>query len=132
MRDQVFNPEEVLEVAEHLLEREGEGSIRSAVSRAYYGVFLLARDLADIDDESPTVHVDTWRHYVDRRESVVADGLRQLRKQRNVADYDVDRHVSLRDGREALKTCRMTRAALKRIAGRAEYRAETAASATIG
>lgn len=39
-----FNPDETFEVAEHLVTREGEGNRRSAVSRAYYAVFLLARD----------------------------------------------------------------------------------------
>jgi uncharacterized protein (UPF0332 family) len=128
MRVQVFNPEEVLEVAEHLLSQEGEASARSAVSRAYYGVFLFARNLANIDDESPSAHVDTWRYYIDSGEGAVADGLRQLRLRRNVADYKTDRTVSPGEGVEALKVCRRTRAALKRIAGRAKYRPAAAAS----
>ena len=122
MRIQVFNPEEVIDVAEHLSSLEGEANARSAISRAYYGVFLFARDLADIDDECPTAHVDTWKHYVKCGEGEVADGLRELRRQRNVADYKTDLKISTRQSVEALKTCRRTRAALKRIAGRVRYR----------
>ena len=36
-----FDPDEFLEVAEHLVSRQSEGSMRSAASRAYYGVFIL-------------------------------------------------------------------------------------------
>ena len=122
MRIQVFNPEEVIDLAEYLSSLEGEASARSVISRAYYGVFLFARDLADIDDESPTAHFDTWKHYVECGEGEVADGLRQLRRQRNVADYKTNLKVSMRQSVEALKTCRRTRAALNRIAGRIRYR----------
>lgn len=122
MRIQLFNPEDVLEVAEHLSSLEGEANLRSAISRAYYGVFLFARDLANIDDESSTVHADTGRYYDDSGEHDIAEGLRQLRLQRNVADYKTERRVTRRQSDEALKTCRLTRSALKRIAGRLRYR----------
>lgn len=41
---------------------------------------------SSIDDECPTAHVDTWKHYVKCGEGDVAEGLRELRRQRNVAD----------------------------------------------
>jgi uncharacterized protein (UPF0332 family) len=119
----IFDPDDLLEVAEHLLMRDGEASARSAISRAYYCVFLIARDLAGIDDESPSVHAQTLRYFEDNGERDIADSLWELRRTRNRADYKTNLSVSRGQCVSALRKCRQTRAALKQAAGRVRYRA---------
>ena len=120
----VFDPDEVLVVAQHLLTRNDEASNRSAVSRAYYGVFLRARDMADISDRHPKVHRWTLEHYEREGEKVLAKNLRLLRESRNDADYATDRHVSQQDTDDAMRRSRQIRAQLQVIAGREKYRLE--------
>jgi uncharacterized protein (UPF0332 family) len=123
MEHQLFNPDEVLQVAEHLSRRDGEANARSAISRAYYGAFLIARNLADIADETSRAHSETLRHYVELGERSIADDLWSLRCARNRADYKTDINVSDATCRQAMLASRRVRAALMVIAGRAKYRA---------
>lgn len=116
-----FNPDETFEVAEHLVTREGEGNRRSAVSRAYYAVFLLARDLAEIEDRSADVHQRTLQHYMSLGEKQIAKDLRFLRDCRNEADYSTRRFFTRRERDEAMRRSRLVRAASKMLAGRLDY-----------
>ncbi|MGN7872626.1 hypothetical protein ACTJKJ_03530 [Roseateles sp. 22389] len=116
-----FDPDEFLEVAEHLVSRQSEGSMRSAASRAYYGVFILARELAVIGDKGSEVHLRTQHHYEQAGERLIAEGLEYLRRRRNVADYLTERIFSQQDSRDVLKRSRHVRAALRIFAGRRKY-----------
>lgn len=116
-----FNPEEIFEVAQHLMTRSGEGSGRSAASRAYYAAFLMARELAGIRVKTAEVHQRTEAHYERLGEDEIAEGLRDLRRRRNDADYRTERLFSRSDAVEAIKCSRLVRSALRRAAGRAEY-----------
>ena len=51
-----FHPRRFLDLAEGLLAGRDEASLRSAVSRAYYGVFLEARDLLGMTHMGSQVH----------------------------------------------------------------------------
>lgn len=115
MEPQIFDPQEVLEVAEALSKEGGEARRRSAISRAYYGAFLMARDAAGIQDDTSGVHAATWRHYVDRGETQLARDLRKLRKARNLADYKTDRRVPPQICDEALEACQRVRSSLRRL-----------------
>lgn len=113
-----FDLEEVFEVAQHLMTRSGEGNRRSAASRAYYAVFLVARDLARISSRSADVHQRTQDHYADIGEQEIADGLRFLRTCRNDADYFTQRLFATSDAREVMKRSQLVRTALRRAAAR--------------
>lgn len=124
MLEKAFNAEHVLSVAESLAAQEGEAHQRSAISRAYYGAFLLARDIAHIEDETARAHARTWRHYIDMGEKHLARDLSQLRDARNTADYDTDINMSKEECRHAMQASRRVHAALQRVVGREQYRAE--------
>lgn len=124
MPTQVFDPERFLEVAERMAAPTDEANGRTAISRAYYGAFLLARDMADIKDMTARAHAETRRHYAECGEKEVAEDLQSLRTARNLADYRTDLRVTHLVCDEAVKTSRRVRSALKRIAGRIKYQAE--------
>jgi uncharacterized protein (UPF0332 family) len=123
MQKQLFNPEEVLQVAAHLSTQGGEANDRSAISRAYYGVFLMARNVAGIEDETSRSHRITRAHYVELGEKDIADDLWTLRDERNRADYETRIRVTPARCLQAMVISRRLRLALKVIAGRANYRA---------
>jgi uncharacterized protein (UPF0332 family) len=85
-----------LDVADHLAGREGEGYMRSAVSRAYYGVFCSARDALERLDsvrfpKAQNVHREVIHALKTHRVRELARSgmnLDRLRRERNAADYD--------------------------------------------
>lgn len=91
-----MNPEEFLVVAEQLAKQPSEASKRSAISRAYYGVFHLAREL--IESCGVKVARSAEGHAIVMRclqncglEKLARAGsmLDSLRSIRNKADYDL-------------------------------------------
>ena len=84
-----------LEVAEHLVARDGEGYWRSAVSRAYYAVFCATRDALEERrgvrfPQTGDAHGEVVRALRGDRATSVSDmgrGLDRLRRLRNRADY---------------------------------------------
>lgn len=84
-----FHPRRFLDLAEGLLTRHDEASLRSAVSRAYYGVFLEARDLLGMTHLGSQVHGEAQQMLKRRGLLQLAHRLDSLRKLRNVADYQV-------------------------------------------
>lgn len=76
---------------------------RSAVSRAYYGAFLQARDSAGITGQSASVHENTATYYLNRHSSAVGNRLAELRRLRNSADYDLRCTISRRDAETCIK-----------------------------
>ncbi|WP_431049045.1 hypothetical protein [Roseateles sp. L2-2] len=118
----VFDPDEVLAVARHLWTRNDEASNRSAVSRAYYGVFLRARDLAGISQRHPKAHQWTREHYEREGELEFAKRLGTLRRSRNHADYSTERHITRKEAEAAMNLSQQVRAELRVLAGRRQYR----------
>jgi hypothetical protein len=91
-----FDWTEFLNLAEELADRDDEAARRSAVSRAYYSVFCVARDALEIRGlfnrrEAASHHQEVWDAFVDdsRREwkRIGAVG-HLLREERRQADYD--------------------------------------------
>lgn len=117
----VFDPDEVLAVARHLWTRNDEASNRSAVSRAYYGVFLRARDLAGISQRHPKAHQWTQEHYEREGDLEFAKRLGTLRRSRNHADYSTERHITRKEAEAAMNVSQQIRAELRVIAGRRQY-----------
>lgn len=98
----MFNPREFLNLAgELILLSDGEGKIRTAIGRAYYASFLIARDAIGINEKMPEVH----RRVVSvlyGRNPVIANKLHLLRRQRNFADYDTGITLSANDAETAI------------------------------
>lgn len=93
-----MNARDFLQVADDLASGSLEAEWRSAVSRAYYAAFLVARDVLRRAGFRPPG--DTASHaYVSRRLSNsshphiigAGDRLRDMRRARGWADYDLDR-----------------------------------------
>jgi uncharacterized protein (UPF0332 family) len=84
-------------LAQQLRDQDGEASHRSAISRAYYGVFCQARNHLEKQDKTSKyrdgdVHSNVWRAYDNRGRTYKAVGTsgRRLRELRNKVDYDDD------------------------------------------
>jgi uncharacterized protein (UPF0332 family) len=91
-----MNGRDFLPLARQLIGMSGEAARRSAVSRAYYAAFHVARDLlAGLGFTTP--RADRAHEYLYRRLNnsglapvrVAANQLHDLRARRNQADYDV-------------------------------------------
>lgn len=87
-------PHEFISVATQLLAGEGEGRLRSAVSRAYYGAFHLAREF--LSDCGIIIGIDALAHrnvrwcLANSNEQFIEKASRlldTLRESRNEADY---------------------------------------------
>ena len=91
-----MNPRAFLALARDLVSNVNEEDLRTAVSRAYYGAFHVARDLLfglgfQVPD-ADRAHGYLWLRLSNCGDSqVVTVGMRlqQLRHQRNQADYDL-------------------------------------------
>lgn len=88
-----MNPQEFLDLAADLIAGASEGHWRSAVSRAYYGVFLFARDLFEachfVLPADGTIHGYLTNRLEHCRSSplvVRVSEFRDLRRSRNWAD----------------------------------------------
>ena len=89
-----FNWKDYVDLAEELLKREDEASHRSAVSRAYYGVFCIARNrLSMTYDKSRSVHwqvIKRLRESNNPKHKKLAKILSDLKRARERADYEED------------------------------------------
>lgn len=91
-----MTPSEFISVAIQLLAGKGEGHLRSAVSRAYYGGFHAAREF--LSGCGVMIGIDALAHrnviwcLANSGEPAIVDVSRHLeglRKERNVADYEL-------------------------------------------
>lgn len=107
---------EYLKLAETLSRDGGEGSVRSAISRAYYSAFCSARNWLDKNEDTFTIpppgesHKQVWdtldRGPQRQKKQIAALG-RRLRATRNSADYDNEFRGKLDDKcREAIEQAR--------------------------
>ncbi|ALV06199.1 hypothetical protein DES44_1660 [Roseateles depolymerans] len=106
-----FHPKQFVHLAEKLVAQRDEACLRSAVSRAYYGVFLQTRELLQVTLTSATVHAETQRLLKRRGLPRLAQDMERLRKLRNQSDYQLDDSLDLRMIREsaqrAVQTARL-------------------------
>jgi len=98
-----MNPREFLTLAQRLSLETTEAAWRSAISRAYYAVFHVARQL--LEDLGFTVpradraHGYLWLRLAncgDARVQQAGRDLNDLRRHRNEADYDLARSIQSR------------------------------------
>jgi uncharacterized protein (UPF0332 family) len=84
-------------VAEELLEKTDESYFRSAISRAYYGIFCIARNNKGYRRYyGSDVHrkvINDYKDSIYEEEQEIGRVLDIIRKLRNYADYDEDRLI---------------------------------------
>ena len=85
-------------LAEDLLNQTEESYFRSAVSRAYYGAFCIARNVIGFKDSTgANIHwevINEYRSSSDKNERNIGRILDKLRRARNNADYNEDKPVT--------------------------------------
>jgi uncharacterized protein (UPF0332 family) len=92
-----MDPRDFLAVAINLGASTDEAHRRTAVSRAYYALFLNARRMLEVES-LPLGHLhddhrlvpEYFRDAGDERLADVGDAIADLRRERNLADYDMD------------------------------------------
>ncbi len=98
-----FNWEDYVHLSQDLINLDGnkESYVRTSISRAYYGVFCIARDKAGLKTlKSTNAHktvITTYKNSLDRSKKLVGQRLDKLRKSRNKADYNGDIKLHLTD-----------------------------------
>ena len=92
-----MDPRDFLKVSTALRTSQGEADRRTAVSRAYYALFLSARRLLEAEaialgrlHEDHRLVPDYLRHSQNETLADVGDSIADLRRERNMADYDMD------------------------------------------
>ena len=83
-----FNPREFLDLARDLASSNNEANLRAGIGRAYYAIFLIARDKAGFTRKQGT-HDKVISAVRKRKGRGTSDKLGSLRKLRGVADYQL-------------------------------------------
>ena len=99
-KDYILLAQELIEIAP-----EKEEYLRSAISRAYYGVFCIARSKKNIQGEGAGIHHDVQEKYsnsADIEDRIIGRTLASLRKQRNKADYSDEYSIDIDKAEELL------------------------------
>lgn len=92
----MFDGSEFLDVADQLarMRGAGEGHYRSAISRAYYASFLVTRTFCHAQPSfrgtGTAAEHELVPNFLERQYPNVAKELRELRRLRRLADYDLD------------------------------------------
>ncbi len=111
-----FDWMEFFYLAQSLARQAGQASRRSAISRAYYAVFGIARRAKRLPPvKGSKVHralIDLFLESSAPAEQQVGKILDQLRNMRNEADYEASREFSTKDVRRALRRAEL---ALKKL-----------------
>jgi uncharacterized protein (UPF0332 family) len=108
-----FNWKDYFDLAQELLKKSEECYLRSSISRAYYGVFCMARDKAGLKDYRPNfkkgepgIHekvISTYRNSLNREKKLAGRTLDTLRRSRNKADYNGDIIIKGDDAKRAIQ-----------------------------
>jgi uncharacterized protein (UPF0332 family) len=98
-----FDWMDYVKLAEELLNRAEESCYRSSISRAYYGVFCIARNKKINRNYDPKdrkrihwVVINAYKNSSDVNEQNIGLILDKLRKSRNDADYDDSKLIGKR------------------------------------
>lgn len=116
-----FRPAAFARLADRLSRELDEASHRSAMSRAYYATFLVTRDLLAIRDRTADVHGRACQELKTIGLEDLADDLEELRRLRNVADYNTSIQFRQREALRGVRTAQnllqelSSPSALKRI-----------------
>ena len=95
-----FDWKDYVDLAEDLLNRAEESCFRSSISRAYYGVFCIARNKKGYrnykSNQGENMHwivINAYKNSSDANEQNIGRILDKLRRSRNDADYDENRSI---------------------------------------
>lgn len=97
-----FDPLEFFNIACNLAKGSNEGDHRSSINRAYYSVFLLARQQANLDSVDSAVHTKVLNHF-EANDSRLHQRLKPLFALRKEADYERSKRIVQRNAEEALR-----------------------------
>lgn len=96
-----FDWKDYVYLADELSGREEESCLRSSISRAYYGLFCLARNNKSYQNYVPkkgeNIHwivINAYKNSSDKNEQDIGRILDKLRRSRNGADYNEDRPIN--------------------------------------
>lgn len=93
-----FDWKDYVYLAEDLLKRSEESCLRSAISRAYYGVFGIARNIKGCKESARSnIHwkvINGYKSSGDKNERNIGRILDKLRRSRNDADYNEKKTIS--------------------------------------
>lgn len=115
-----MNWDSFVDLAKELAGRDEEGAKRSAISRAYYGLYHHARDWYNENgsgwNRSEKEHINLWKCVAAQGGELAkaAQIGQQLRDQRNEADYD-DRITSFRLPFTAQQAPQLAASAIEKI-----------------
>ena len=114
--------EEFLRLAENYAQGQTEADWRSAVSRAYYAAFHVARqfmgDLGFVTPRADQAHAFLWRRLGNCGHvplALTGSRLNQLRGERNRADYDLSSDLARKDAQAAVKSAALIIATLQAL-----------------
>jgi uncharacterized protein (UPF0332 family) len=83
-----FDPLRFLALAHELGQSNDEHKLRTAVGRAYYAIFLIARDRLSVVAGEKT-HKEVFQALERRRKYTLRDQMMRLYELRRVADYEM-------------------------------------------
>ncbi len=96
-----FNWRDYISLAEDLVNSTEEARLRSCISRAYYGVFCIARNRKGYKGSNPKkgenlhwIVINAYKESTHVEEQKIGWILDKLRRSRNNADYEGDRPIS--------------------------------------
>ncbi len=93
-----FNWKDYVRLAEDLLNQTEESYLRSSISRAYYGIFCIARNRKGYKNYTGSnVHwevINKYKNSKGKKEQNIGRILDKLRRSRNDADYSEDEPIN--------------------------------------
>lgn len=111
-----FNPVNFYTFAgEIYTETNNETAHRVIIGRAYYAVFLCARDYAKITNSSGSVHSDVIKHF-QTRDKRIYNQMNDLKALRSKADYRLTEKILKREAGESLRLAKAILQTLKYLA----------------
>jgi len=104
-----FDWKDFVRLAENLMNHNDEASLRSAISRAYYGVFCISRNKKGFKNyklkKGENIHwiiINKYKNSHDKNEKIVGKYLDDLRRNRNYSDYDEDETIDFKRAQRVL------------------------------
>ncbi len=96
-----FEWKDCISLSEELTKRPEESCLRSSISRAYYGVWCIARNKKGYknykSEDKENIHwivINAYKGDIDKTLRKVGWSLAELRKTRNDADYNEDEEIN--------------------------------------
>ena len=104
-----FDWKDYIDLAEDLLSNKKESYLRSSISRAYYGVFCLARNKKNYQkyrtQKGENIHwmvINAYRKSNDPLEQRIGINLDNLRRTRNDADYKGEKTINRKNAERVI------------------------------